>query len=327
MTEAVPLSSSVSAVRAHAHPNIALVKYWGKQASGDNLPAVPSLSVTLDELVAETTVATAEQDLFVLNGTERAGTTLDTKFTRFLAYLRANFDVPPLHVESHNNFPTAAGLASSAAGFAALVIAIDEHLGMGLDTATLSGLARVGSASAARSVLGGFAGLRGPSFTANQIADQDHWPLRIVIAITEHEAKAVSSAEGMRISASTSPYYASWVTSAHADFDAAERAVHERDFTALAAIAEHSCLKMHALMLSSVPSLLYWNAATLSCLQVIRQLQADGHELFFTSDAGPQVKAICTPESAALVQAQLRSVPGVKQVHNVGLGARARVVN
>ena len=321
------MTNAVDSVRAHAHPNIALVKYWGKQAHGDNLPAVPSLSITLDDLIAETTVATAQQDMFVLDGQERTGANLDAKFTRFLAYLRANFDVPPLRVDSHNNFPTAAGLASSAAGFAALVSAIDKHLSLGLDAAARSGLARVGSASAARSVMGGFVGLRGPNFTATQIAPRDHWPLRIVIAITEREPKAVSSAEGMRISAATSPYYASWLDSADADFESAERSIAERDFKTLATVAEHSCLKMHALMLSSVPSLLYWNAATLSCLQVIRRLQRDGQDLFFTSDAGPQVKAICTPESAARVKAELQSVPGVKQVHNVGLGAQARVVN
>ena len=321
------MNTNAPSRQAQAHPNIALVKYWGKQASGDNLPAVPSLSITLDELFAQTTVSAAERDEFVLDGKVRSGSNADAKFDRFLRYLRSHVDVPPLRVDSHNNFPTAAGLASSAAGFAALVVAIDAFLDLRLSTTHLSRIARVGSASAARSVFGGYVGLQQPDFSAEQITDEQHWPLRVVIAITDQGAKTVSSADGMRISAKTSPYYSSWVDSAQADYDRAQRAVLERDFQTLAAVSEHSCLKMHALMLSSVPSLLYWNAATLSSLQVIRQLQSEDYDLFFTSDAGPQVKAVCTPEHAGIVADRLAQVPGVQQVHNVGLGGPARVVN
>ena len=321
------MTNGGQSVQAQAHPNIALVKYWGKQIGGDNLPAVPSLSITLDELAAQTTVSLAPQDLFVLDGQERSGANEDLKLTRFLAFLRTKFDVPPLRIDSHNNFPTAAGLASSAAGFAALIAAINDFLGLDIDVAEQSRIARVGSASAARSVLGGFVGLRHPSFSAEQIAGDVDWPLRIVIAITDHTAKAISSADGMRISALTSPYYTAWVDSAEQDFANAQQAIADHDFAALAAVSEHSCLKMHALMLSSVPSLVYWNGATLSSLQVLRRLQAEACEVFFTSDAGPQVKAICTPRYADQVQRELQSVPGVKQVHNVGIGGPARVLD
>jgi len=314
-------------VRAQAHPNIALVKYWGKQTTGDNLPAVPSLSITLDQLAAQTTVSLAQHDIFVLDGQERSGANEDLKLARFMAYLRTKFDVPPLRIDSHNNFPTAAGLASSAAGFAALIVAINDFLGLDISAAEQSSIARVGSASAARSVLGGFVGLRHPSFSAEQIASEADWPLRIVIAITDHTAKAVSSADGMAISAKTSPYYPTWLDSAEPDFAKAHQAIADHDFAALAAVSEHSCLKMHALMLSSVPSLVYWNGATLSSLQVLRQLQNEACQVFFTSDAGPQVKAICTPQYADQVQQELQSVPGVKEVHNVGIGGPARVLN
>jgi len=312
--------------RAQAHPNIALVKYWGKQPGPGNFPAVPSLSITLDSLIATTEIATAPADSFTLNGKQFTSVANDLKLTRFLKAARQHHDIPPLAISSSNNFPTAAGLASSAAGFAALVTALDVGLQLGLSLSERSALARIGSASAARSVMGGFVGLIGPDYCAEQIAQCDDWPLAVVIAITQTTAKEISSTDGMQISAQTSPYYQAWLASADADYEAARRAINERNFEALAQVSEHSCLKMHALMLSSQPSLGYWNPASLACIQCIRTLQQAKVEVFFTIDAGPQVKAICTAQAASQVQAALTEVQGVLQVQKVALGAAARVL-
>jgi diphosphomevalonate decarboxylase len=153
----------------------------------------------------------------------------------------------------------------------------------------------------------------------------EDWPLRVVIAVTSSGAKAVKSSEGMRLSAETSPFYQAWVASTPDDFAAAEQAVEARDFPALAELSEHSSLKMHGLMLSSRPGLLYWNPTTLACLQRVRELQADGVTVFATMDAGPQVKAICPPASEAAVMAALGTVPGVLQLLSSGLGRGAWV--
>lgn len=301
---------------AHAHPNIALIKYWGKAAGPGNVPATPSLSITLDTLTTTTTVAQARTDSVHLNDAP----VVDPKINACLARLRERFPVPPLSIRSSNNFPTAAGLASSASGFAALVTAIDSLCGLGLSAAERSGLAREASGSAARSVFGGFVALEGPAWQARPLLAHDAWPLRVVVAVTDTGAKAVSSTEGMRRSAATAPFYDAWVSSTVEDFTAALSLVAARDFSALAELAEHSCLKMHALMLSSRPGLLYWNATTLACLHRLRALRESGCSVFFTVDAGPQVKAVCLPDHEAPVAAALAAVPGVTQVLRAGLG-------
>lgn len=305
---------------AHAHPNIALIKYWGKAAGPGNVPAVPSLSITLDTLTTTTSVAESAADDIWLNG-RRVD---DAKIRACLTDLRGRFDIPPLTVRTDNSFPTAAGLASSASGFAALVTAIDRACGLKLDATERSVLARRASASAARSMFGGFVTLAGPDWHAEPLLEPAEWPLRVVIAITETLPKAISSSAGMRRSAETSPYFPPWVESAPVDFRAAAEAVRARDFAALAELAEHSCLKMHGLMLSTRPGLLYWNAATVACLHCVRSLREDGDAaVFFTVDAGPQVKAVCLPADEPRVREALQSVPGVQQVLTTGLGPGA----
>ncbi len=315
----------LSTVRASAHPNIALVKYWGKQPAEGNLPAVPSLSITLDGLKSTTEVSVAPADVFILDDIERAGSQKDAKLERFLTHLRATRDIPPLRILSKNNFPTAAGLASSASGFAALVTAIDYLCNLGLSVAEKSALARVGSASAARSVLGGFVGLTEPGYQAEQIADASHWPLEIIVAITDTTQKSVSSTKGMAISAKTSPYYQNWLDCAADDYQQARQAIADRDFAQLARVSEHSCLKMHAVMQSSQPALLYWNAASVACMHEITKLRSSGLNVFFTIDAGPQIKAVCTADSVDGVAAALAAVPGVIRTERVKLGGPARV--
>ncbi|MFU8816623.1 MAG: diphosphomevalonate decarboxylase [Pseudomonadales bacterium] len=308
-------------VTAHAHPNIALIKYWGKAPGPGNVPATPSLSITLDTLTTTTEVTAATADAFHLDDRQIE----DAKVAACLANLRRSYSIPPLSIRSSNNFPTAAGLASSASGFAALVTAIDALCELGLPAGVRSALARQASGSAARSVFGGFVALDAPDWQGRPLLNASQWPLKVVIAITDTASKAVSSSVGMQRSAETSPYYPAWVETTPADFAAAVAILERRDFTALAEIAEHSCLKMHGLMLATQPGLLYWNATTLACLHSVRALRAAGESVFFTVDAGPQVKAVCLPASEAAVRQALERVTGVSQVLSVGLGQGAWV--
>lgn len=306
---------------AVAHPNIALVKYWGKRPGRGNVPATPSLSITLDGLTTRTQVDAAAEDSLEINGERRE----DAKVDGLVAALREDFALPPMRITSCSNFPVGAGLASSASGFAALVTAVDQTFALGLPTAMRATWARRGSASGARSMFGGFVALD-PDAGASSVLDRDEWPLEVVIAITSDAVKAVSSTEGMERSRHTSPFYGAWMQSTASDFDGACLAVRRRDFEALAAIAEHSCLKLHALMLSTRPGLLYWNAATIDAIQTVRALRGAGAPVFFTIDAGPQVKAVCLPDGAAMVAARLAELPGVQRVMRVGLGAGARAL-
>jgi diphosphomevalonate decarboxylase len=110
-----------------------------------------------------------------------------------------------------------------------------------------------------------------------------------------------------------------------ADLDAARNAIAARDFGALAEVAEHNCLKMHAAALAARPGLVYWNGATVECLHAVRRLRAEGVPAFFTIDAGPQVKAICTAASRERVATVLRALPGVVEVVSSKLGPGAEL--
>jgi diphosphomevalonate decarboxylase len=184
------------------------------------------------------------------------------------------------------------------------------------------------SGSAARSLYGGFVELEAgdDDIELTALAGADDWPVEVVVAITEESPKPVGSGDAMIRSAETSPFYSSWTAQQAADLDTARVAVAERDFPALAGVAEHNCLKMHSVMWTSRPPVVYWNKATLACLESIRHLQADGRQVFFTMDAGPQVKAVCMQHDAGAVEAALEETPGVLRTLRSGLGGGARLI-
>lgn len=310
---------------AIAHPNIALVKYWGKQDKPGNVPATPNLSITLSNLTTTTTIQTldsnAGQDEIFLNGVHVD----DQKIAQFLSAFRSSFNFEPVKISSDNNFPTGAGLASSASGFAALVVALNEHFKLTLDREMLSEWARLGSASAARSLFGGYVALVPPLWQAQPLASESHWPLQVVVGISSQATKAVSSTQGMNLSRASSPYYSSWVRDAGDDFAEATDAINARDFAKLAHIAELSCLKMHSVMLTTTPTLSYWNSTTLTAMDAIRELRAQGTEVFFTVDAGPQIKAVCNPEHTETVEKVLAELPGMLSTVVCDLGPGAQI--
>ncbi|HNP34471.1 MAG TPA: hypothetical protein PKK10_01350, partial [Woeseiaceae bacterium] len=195
-------------------------------------------------------------------------------------------------------------------------------------TATLASLAGRASGSAARSLYGGFAELENAAddVSVRTLIEPQDWPLSVVIAITATGAKAVGSSEAMERSRTTSPFYGLWVDEQPGDLAAARAAILARDFGALGKIAEHNCLKMHSVMWTARPPIIFWNPATLKCLETVRTLQNEGVEVFFTIDAGPQVKAVCTPQAASRVQLALQETDGVQQVLSAGLGHGAALV-
>lgn len=310
---------------ARAQPNIALIKYWGKRDTGRNLPAVGSISITLENLLTKMSVEfddSLDIDVLTVNDSEdleslrRVSCCLDSV---------AGEKRPFARVRSHSNFPIAAGLASSASAFAALVVAADAAAGQARSTAELASLAGNASGSAARSLYGGFAELENSAsgILVRCLRAASEWPLRVVIAITATGPKSIGSSDAMEISRKTSPFYSRWVEQQAQDLDCARSAIAERDFAKLASIAEHNCLKMHSVMWGSRPPTIYWNSVTLACLEVIRELQSQGVAVFFTIDAGPQVKAVCEPDDEARVCEALASTAGVKEILVSGLGAGA----
>jgi len=319
---------------AIAHPNVALIKYWGKTDAARNLPAVGSLSVTMGALSTETTVefdAALKRDVVILNGHEQP--LEQGRLTACMDALRARAGCNDhVTVTSVNDFPTGAGLASSASGYAALVTAAAAALGIDQDGSwpgpEIVEAARIGSGSAPRSLFGGFVslGIDEQGTNCRQLLAPEEWPLSVVVAVTTEHRKEVTSRDGMEQSRLTSPFYESWVRDHAKDLEAAIRHVEARDFFALAELSEHNCLKMHSVMMTTQPALLYWSPVTLACMQKITSLRADGVPVFFTIDAGPQVKAVCMPEALATVVAALHEIPGVLRIIAGELGEGARVI-
>ena len=269
---------------AFAHTNIALVKYWGKRASkGLNLPAVGSLSLTLDRFGTETTVelrADPHDDTFALDGYDvDAGEA--SKVFRFLERVRAlAARTERACVVSKNHVPTAAGLASSASAFAALALAATRAYGLSLDDKALSILARQGSGSAARSIFGGFViWHRGNS---DDGTDSFAEPLssslaaRLVVVRAASGKKETGSTDGMEHTSSTSPYFRAWVDTHAQDLVDAQAALASGDLARLGEVMEHSTLKMHATTLAARPGFVYFQPTTIAVLQAVKALRARG---------------------------------------------------
>lgn len=336
-----PTSCVMHAV-AEANTNIALVKYWGKNDPSLNLPAVPSLSLTLAGLTTRTEVRldpSLAADVLILNDKSVSGEPL-RKVSRQLDRVARYLGLPGrpfAEVRSHNNFPTAAGLASSASAFAALTVAAygallgDKALQTPLDRSLLSSWARQGSGSAARSLFGGLAvlGVGTPgqvdSALATQLLGPSDWSdLRLVIGVVSDEAKETSSTDGMTVTANTSPYFAPFVAAAPRDLLEATQAVKAKDLAQLGRIAERSALRMHASAMAADPGVVYLRGSTIEGYHAMVKLRSDGVQAYFTCDAGPHPKALTTVAFADRVAAALAAVPGVKRtiIAEPGEGAR-----
>jgi diphosphomevalonate decarboxylase len=316
-------------VTATAHPNIALCKYWGKRDRALNLPTNGSLSLTLAPFLTTTTVRwDAEADSVVLNG----GPAEANEARKVLAVLDLLAPGrPAVEIDTSNNFPTAAGLASSASGFAALVVAANAASGAHLGHDALAVLARRGSGSATRSLDGGWVtwarGERGDGSDSHGIplAGSDHWDVRMLVAVVQAGKKAVGSTEGMNHTQATSPYFAPWILSAEADLPEAAEAVLARDLERLGRIVERSAMRMHASMIAADPPLCYWQSGSLLVLAAVRELRARGVSAWATMDAGPNVKVLCATKDTDAVQNALAEV--ASRVELLAPGGPARVVS
>ncbi|MFO7584747.1 MAG: diphosphomevalonate decarboxylase [Anaerolineales bacterium] len=232
-------------------------------------------------------------------------------------------------VVSENNFPTGAGIASSASAFAALALAATRAAGLEWPEAAISRLARLGSGSASRSIPSGFVewqmGESDEDSYAVSIAPPEHWDLADCVAIVSAGHKATGSTEGHAL-APTSPLQEARVADAPRRLDLCRRAILERDFDALADIIELDSDMMHAVMMTSQPQLFYWKPATLAVMAAVRSWRGDGLRVAYTIDAGPNVHVICPQPEIGQVASLLRKVSGVDDVLQARVGGPARMI-
>lgn len=317
---------------AEAGANIALTKYWGNANADLRIPANDSISITLDRTRTVTTVsfrADLAQDEVVVDGVPLSGTARE-RVVRHLDLFRRLAGTPwRACVESRNDFPTGAGIASSASGFAALTLACATALGLELSRQELSRLARLGSGSAARSIFGGFVllhtGARDEDSFAEPLHGPDWWELCDLVVLLSRAEKEVSSSLGHRL-AETSPLHPARVAYVAELNRRLLAALAERDFAALGEVAEEDALLMHAVMMTSRPSLLYWLPATVATMHRVRRWREEGVPAYFTIDAGANVHILTLPEYVERLLADLHTDPTVLEVLVCRPGPGARVV-
>ncbi|XP_015127136.1 diphosphomevalonate decarboxylase isoform X2 [Diachasma alloeum] len=199
-----------------------------------------------------------------------------------------------LHICSKNNFPTAAGLASSAAGYACLSATLAKLYKVEGDISTI---ARSGSGSACRSVYGGFvrwyAGTdpNGSDSIAKQIAPPSHWPeMRILILVVNDERKKTSSALGMKNSVLTSEllkYRAEHCVPKRVE--EMQQAIMDKNFEKFAELMIKDSNQMHAVCLDTTPPCFYLNNVSFGIIDLIHAYNEASKcvKVGYTNDAGP----------------------------------------
>lgn len=286
-------------VTAFAPSNIALCKYWGKRDRELNLPMTSSLSISLGDHGTHTTLSISHDanDSIVLNGEV---IDLSTAFARrvidFLNLFRIDNKIF-FHMDTHSTIPIAAGLASSASGFASLTLALNELFQWHLTKRDMSILARFGSGSASRSLWSGFVewqrGERDDGMdSVGRPLDAVWKDLGIGLLIVSDKQKSVSSREAMARTIDTSVFYNLWPQKVAHDLEHIKQAIAEYDFDLLGKTAESNALAMHATMLTAWPPISYYLPDTIQMMQTIWQLRADGLPIYFTQDAGSNLKLL-----------------------------------
>lgn len=329
-------SSAIYRSSTTAPVNIAVVKYWGKRDTVLNLPTNSSLSVTLsqDDLRAHTTATCSasyapEPDSLILNG-QPEDIQASKRTLACLSSLRdlraklesSDLSLPklssyPLRIASKNNFPTAAGLASSAAGFAALVRAIADLYELPQTPEQLSLIARQGSGSACRSLMGGYVAWRagteedGSDSIAQEVAPASHWPeMRALILVVSAEKKGISSTSGMQVTVKTSDLFKSRVEqTVPKHMKLMEQAIRERDFQLFAEVTMRDSNNFHAVCRDSWPPIDYLNDISLAACRVVEKINGDGkYFCAYTFDAGPNPVIYYLENAAAEVEGTLRAL-------------------
>jgi len=309
-----------------ATPNIAVVKYWGKRDSALNLPYNGSVSVTMDETVSTRTTVeflpSLSRDTFSLNGkTAKPGET--ARVSRVLDAVRKSAGIKTrARVASENNFPTAAGIASSASGFAALACAASDAAGLRASSRQLSLFARMGSGSACRSVIGGFAEWKmgakkdGSDSYAVQIAPASHWKaLRNVIAITDAGRKLIGSDLGMQLTVKGSALYRARLRKMPSLIGEMKKAILSRNLPSFLTLAMKESSNMHAVMLDSTPPIMYLNDISREIMRQVHSFNESegGIVAGYTFDAGPNAHVYTSERHARGIARMLMEVKGVKK--------------
>ena len=283
--------------------NIAFIKYWGKRAGGEELilPTNDSFSITLatEPFRSLTTAVLSDkitEDSLLLND-EPVDVQANKRLANVLQIVRATSPADRAQLKvmlvSNNNFPTAAGMASSPSGFCALATALSKVF---QSTADVSILARIGSGSACRSVYGGFVkwnkGVQenGDDCKATQFVAREHWPeMNVLCAVVKGMKKDVSSTKGMQLSVENSPLMPTRIESVVPErMEAVSKAIVERDFESFATITMHDSDDLQHVCRTTEPPIVYPTDDSYALIRLVHAYNREKQRkaLAYTFDAG-----------------------------------------
>lgn len=283
-------------VTVRSYANIAIIKYWGKKAEKEMVPATSSISLTLENMYTETTLsplpADAKADAFYING-QLQNEAEHAKMSKIIDRYRpggAGF----VRIDTKNNMPTAAGLSSSSSGLSALVKACNSYFQLGLNRRELALGAKFASGSSSRSFYGPLAAWDKDSGEIYPV--ETDLKLAMIMLVLEDQKKPISSRDGMKLCVETSTTFDEWIRQSEQDYKDMLVYLKDNDFKKVGELTEKNALAMHATTKTATPSFSYLTDASYEAMDFVRQLREQGESCYFTMDAGPNVKVLCLEE-------------------------------
>lgn len=314
---------------AIAPSNIAFIKYWGRKDEILRLPTNGSISMNLSNLLTTTTVEfnpSFIEDTVIFG--EKEANAADQRVIAHIDRIRKRADIQEkVKVITKNNFPSGSGLSSSASGFAALTVAGVGAAGLTLSEKELSILARLGSGSACRSIPDGFVewldGDTSETSYAISLYPPEYWDITDVVALVSSNKKDVSSTEGQRRAAS-SPFFQTRLVQHPQKMQQIKTYLEEKNFQAFGEVVEAEALELHAIYLTSQPSLLYLLPESLGVMQAVKKWREDGLSVYFSLNTGQDVHIICQKSDTETVVKLVEGLSEVQKtiINNPGKGAR-----
>lgn len=317
---------------AVAPSNIAFIKYWGRKDEELRLPENGSISMNVSNLLTKTTVEfnkLFKQDSVTFNGKRELS--VNNRAIKHIDRIRklAKIDTK-VKIVTENNFPTSTGLSSSASGFAALTLAAASAAGLKLSEKELSILARQGSGSACRSIPDGFVewldGDTSETSYAHSIFPPDYWDIADVVVILTEEQKDVSTTEGQKL-ASSSPFYPVRLEHINNRIAKIKDYIKEKKFSQFGELLEAEALELHAIMLTSQPSLIYWYPATVTVMKAVKKWRKEGLSVYFTVNTGQNIHLICQQKDTEEIVRLIKQIPEVKDVITNKPAKGARIIS
>lgn len=318
---------------AIAPSNIAFVKYWGKKDEKLRLPENASISMNLSNLLTMTTVEflpSLKTDDVVINGEKASGLTLQ-RVEEQLNRIRDRAKISDkAKVASENNFPRGTGLSSSASGFAALTLAAEKAAELNLTEKELSILARQSSGSACRSIPDGFVewldGDTSETSYSVSIFSPDYWSIVDIVVVLSNNIKDVLTSEGQKI-AKSSPFFSVRLQNIQKKINECKRLIKAKKFTEFGKFIEAEALELHAIMLTSTPSLIYWLPMTVRLMHLVKNWRREGTEVYFTVNTGQNIHLVVEEKNKDKVLKELKNTNGIINVTVNKPSVGARLVN